>query len=209
MPGALWEKAPQWLVKLDEQLQEKISASITPSAHPWKELRWLTESTEGLVLLIIVSFFAWSYYRNKQSALTLVGFKNFIRTSWVKIFALLIFAGLSDVLSNGLKRIVGRLKPHVTYYNIYFLPALSLPSNHAFNSSLLLSMVWQAVGPQVRHRERLLFRGLWALVFLIGFSRVLFGQHYPLDVLTGWFFGSLFGFGLSSFYQRIALGDKT
>jgi undecaprenyl-diphosphatase len=40
---------------------------------------------------------------------------------------------------------------------------------------------------------------LWPLVF--SYSRIYLGLHYPLDILTGYFFGALFGFLFFKLYQ--------
>ena len=44
---------------------------------------------------------------------------------------------------------------------------------------------------------------LWA--FLVGYSRIYVGVHYPLDVLTGFFFGSVIGWG---FYKLQLIAQK-
>ncbi len=65
----------------------------------------------------------------------------------------------------------------------------SLPSNHAA-SSLIISLSWLLVCPPVAAAFVL-------LSFCTGFSRIMTGIHYPLDVVCGWMIaliGGVFGF---------------
>ncbi len=179
LPGALWGKIPKEWVAFDEELQDKISQSIDPQKSPWKELQWLTENPLGLTLsfsfLIAISL----YHLKNRGVLNQNSLRGVFSVQWFwkKLLVIAIFAGLSDTISNFLKRVVGRLKPHVTFYNTFFLPALSLPSNHAFNSSFLWALLYFSVTAERRHKEKVLFSLGLLLVFLVGISRVLFGQH--------------------------------
>ncbi len=65
----------------------------------------------------------------------------------------------------------------------------SLPSNHAA-SSLIIALSWVLVYPPAAAVFVL-------LAFCTGFSRIMTGVHYPLDVLCGWIVaavGGLVGF---------------
>jgi undecaprenyl-diphosphatase len=71
----------------------------------------------------------------------------------------------------------------------------SFPSNHAVNSSALATLV-------ILYRPRLSLPAA-ALVFLIGFSRIYVGVHYPLDVLGGSALGIVVALVLSAVMARV------
>jgi membrane-associated phospholipid phosphatase len=58
-----------------------------------------------------------------------------------------------------------------------------LPSSHAQNAAA----IWGYLAIQSRRRWWRI--GLWALVGLIGLSRLYLGVHYPAHVVLGWLFG--------------------
>ena len=91
-----------------------------------------------------------------------------------------------------LKRWIGRLKPHVNWWDKdAAFPALSCPSSHAFNTAFLLVLIWSILKYEERMRWRNYFFGLGAITLFIGVSRIVFTQHYPLDVLLGWILGAM------------------
>ncbi len=59
-----------------------------------------------------------------------------------------------------------------------------LPSGHAQHGMA----VWGTLAAAVRRRLRWLMA---ALIFLIGYSRIVLGVHFPTDVLGGWLIGGL------------------
>jgi membrane-associated phospholipid phosphatase len=60
-----------------------------------------------------------------------------------------------------------------------------LPSNHAQNAMA----IWGIIAVHVR--ERWVSITAAVLIFLIGFSRVYLGSHFPHDVIAGWVLGGL------------------
>ncbi len=115
--------------------------------------------------------------------------------------ALLVSVGLSDLIcARIIKKSVGRLRPCSIEQSESFkcrllLPAKSsksFPSNHAANTAAFAAAVVFFVS---------LKAGLpfIVLAFLIGYSRVYCGVHFPLDVLAGWLAGSILGYASARF----------
>ncbi|MEO5667137.1 MAG: phosphatase PAP2 family protein [Bdellovibrionota bacterium] len=193
LPESFCLRFPQSWVNWDSALRE--AWVVPPGDHRLviESLRWLVESAGGIALIALV--FMTVFWRCFQWP-RLPGPKRFA----FMCLAMILGAGLSDLASMGLKIFFGRLKPHVTYYNPRVLPALSFPSNHAFNTTFLCALFFFE---SRRLKER--FSGgrsafgifLVLLLVFIGFSRVILGEHYPLDVVAG----LLFGLGFAALYS--------
>lgn len=109
--------------------------------------------------------------------------------------ALLVSVGVSDlVCARIIKKAVGRDRPCAVVETETFQCRLllgrknsrSFPSNHAANTAAFAATI-------------VFFWGLKTglpfvfLAFLIGYSRVYCGVHFPLDVLAGWLVGIFLG----------------
>ena len=112
----------------------------------------------------------------------------FFGNQTVRIVLILVLTTITvaDQLCNFIKRKTGRKRPGFTLPDINQLVKagqLSFPSNHSANN-LGTAVVITMFAPHI---------GVWFLVgaFVIGFSRVYCGVHYPLDVLTGFLVGTL------------------
>ena len=71
----------------------------------------------------------------------------------------------------------------------------SFPSNHALNITSIAYIFSSIYNDYHRY--------IWAYAFIIVFSRVYIGVHYPLDVLTGASIGILVGRGCYKLYERV------
>ena len=107
--------------------------------------------------------------------------------SWklgAKLFAALV---LSVYLNALVKDVVAQPRPFVytNFESVTRPDEFSFPSGHAQHAAL----VWTLLAMHFRKRWFTLTAAV--MVFLIGFSRVYLGVHFPTDVLAGWLVGSI------------------
>ncbi|MEZ4814728.1 MAG: phosphatase PAP2 family protein [Bdellovibrionota bacterium] len=132
----------------------------------------------------------------------------------IKLIGLLVvFFALGDLISNQLKYIFQRMRPaHAEYFfdlggKGSFEPSLSFPSNHAFNLFALSTLL-------ILLRRKGYLKGvnfpiaLWGLGLVVGISRVLLWRHYPLDIVAGLFFGTLFAMAFLPLITKVVHAPK-
>ncbi|PZU57575.1 MAG: phosphatase PAP2 family protein [Sphingobium sp.] len=95
----------------------------------------------------------------------------------------LLLAVVGGTLLNlGLKQVFAAPRPDLLPH-LDIVRSYSFPSGHASGNLIFLGALAMIAGR----------RGVWAcsgvLIFLIGFSRVWLGVHWPSDVLAGWTIG--------------------
>jgi undecaprenyl-diphosphatase len=110
----------------------------------------------------------------------------------------LLAVALSDQLSSSLlKNLVARTRPCHVVDPVRLLVgcsgSFSFPSSHAANIACAAT-VFAGIFPR-------LIPVLAVLAFLIGYSRVYVGVHYPFDVLAGWTLGLLVGGAIVRLYH--------
>ena len=75
----------------------------------------------------------------------------------------------------------------------------SFPSGHSTNAAVTYS----SIARFAKNRKNIFGIIAAVLCFLVGFSRVVVGCHYPTDVLCGWVLGLAVMFFVSTLYARI------
>ena len=112
-----------------------------------------------------------------------------------------------DLIKNKVLRARPELVPHLVPASGY-----SFPSGHAASSAvvyLTISAIAGQVTPDRAIRRYLLGCAI-LLVGMIGTSRVYLGVHWPIDVLVGWSFGTLWALGwwIATARTRVAIGGE-
>ena len=123
-----------------------------------------------------------------QSALVAAVLVFFLvqRRFWPDGAALLLAGFGGAALITGLKALFARDRPDPMFDRLGY----SFPSGHSFFSLVLYGMLAYFAARDLPPRAR---RWVWgvsgALIFLVGFSRVFLGEHYPSDVAAGFAVG--------------------
>ncbi|UWX56561.1 phosphatase PAP2 family protein [Maribacter litopenaei] len=153
----------------------------------------------------------WQFISHKFSTLPLYLFLlilSYRKFGWKGILVLVVSVGLlvtvSDQLSNFFKYGVGRFRPcHdseisslMRLVKSYCGGKFGYYSAHASNSFAIALFFGILLKSSLRHLGLALV--LWA--FLVAYSRIYIGVHFPLDVLTGALIGSFLGWLFAKLY---------
>ncbi len=196
-PDGWWNAVPKTIDQFDVDLSAQIKTFFDLSEANLNDIRFLTENgwiSFGTVLL----FALWLNYLKKSIQLPKILLSN--------LFLTLLGLGFLDFLTSQLmKPSAGRLKPLHLFYDPQSPMYLSFPSTHA-SASGFLTFFWilQTLGcPYSGKLPRFIFCTSVALVFgFSAFSRIIVGQHYFLDVVTGYTIGSIVGFTAHCLVKR-------
>ena len=168
------------LLKYDTQLFQFLNGLGNPS---WDSF-WLvvTEKWSSIPLYIVMLYLAYRHFGIKKTGLIMV------------TVALMIVA--SDQLSNAFKFGFERLRPCKVadlQETIRFVAKRCGPfgyfSAHASNSMAAAVFLGLLFRKQYKYLPFLLLA--WAII--TAYSRIYLGVHYPLDIITGMFFGGILG----------------
>jgi len=164
-------------------------------SEPWDNLwRVITNKLTFIPLYVFLLFVVYKNYGLKGTLIILIGAALMITTS--------------DQLANLFKNSFQRLRPwaHEDLDGLMRMVVdkrgvYSFFSGHAINSMGLAVYMGLLLRQKYYYLPFILL--FWA--FLVGYSRIYVGVHYPLDVLTGFFFGSIIGWG---FYKLQLIAQK-
>lgn len=170
------------LLKYDTQLFQFLNGLGT---SPWDGF-WLivTEKWSSIPLYAIMLYLVYRHYGVKRTALIVV-----------TAAAMIV---MSDQLSNAFKFGFERLRPcRVAELEdtIRFVAKRCGPygyfSAHAANTMAVAVFLGLLLRKHYKYLPFLLLT--WAII--TAYSRIYLGVHYPLDIITGMFFGGLIGWG--------------
>jgi undecaprenyl-diphosphatase len=177
-----------FLLTLDHSLFQLLNGSLTNGFLDWF-MPFITDAKNWMPL-IVIAWLAMLFSGRRQLRIVAL--------------ALLISVVSTDLICGQLiKKSVGRLRPcalaQATDFNCRLLLPIktskSFPSNHAANTAAFAAAVVIMCG---------LKAGLPFIViaFLVGYSRIYVGVHFPLDVAAGWLIGSLLAFAICRAIRR-------
>ncbi|GGD11622.1 phosphatase PAP2 family protein [Pontibacillus salipaludis] len=156
---------------------------------------WITELGSVILLTVASVLFAlFIYFFTKKSR-------------WVIVYFAINMLGIS-LLTKVLKLLFERQRPEVLQQ--YDGTGFSFPSGHSTGSMVFYGFLIYMVSTtrwkkSIRYALNTI---LGLLIFLIGFSRVYLGVHFPTDILAGfafgisWLFVCIYGLELTLWRQR-------
>jgi undecaprenyl-diphosphatase len=125
------------------------------------------------------------------------------QTLYVLLFIAILIT-FTDQTTNLFKHTFQRLRPcnnpdiNSIIRVVQVRNSYSFFSGHAANTMAVATFLFLVLK---RYFKYLGFLFLWPLIF--AYSRIYLGLHYPGDILTGYFFGALFGFLIYLVYRKL------
>ena len=119
------------------------------------------------------------------------------------LFAATVIGGW--LVNSGIKALVGRPRPTIVPH-LTEASGNSFPSGHSFNSAvvfLAVALAFASMSPRRSVRWTIIASAV-ALTWLIAFSRVWLGVHFPSDVIAGWLGGASWAFLAAAVLDRPA-----
>lgn len=174
------------LLKLD---REVFSYLYGLGSEPYDQF-WLIITKQIYWALFFIAVF---YLLQKK-----VGWKNF----GIIILFLALLITFTDQFTNLVKNNFQRLRPcnapelSSIMRDVIKRSSFSFFSGHASNSMASTTFIFLILRKYYKHTYLLYFFPL-----LFAYSRIYLGLHYPGDILTGYFFGAIFGITFYKLYS--------
>jgi len=175
---AFWELAEDFarspvVAAFDAAVSAAVFALRTPQLTAFMRVITFTGGTIAIsVITLCLVAFLWP--RRRDLALT----------------ALVAIAG-GAALANVLKRSFDRARPAAEMALVALPGSFSFPSGHTMSSLCVAGIASYIAGRSAMRpgAKAATIAGLFLWAFLVAFSRVYLGVHWPSDVLASWFLG--------------------
>lgn len=167
------------ILGIDQSVFFLINGNHSPF---WDEIMiFFTQAYTWAAFFILFIFFIIKKYKTKKGLVILL--------------VLIIAVAFSDQLSNVSKEFIQRLRPtHEPAIKDMVHFALKRGGLYGFFSAHASNTMVIAVLSSLIFRNKTYNRLIFSWIFLIGYTRVYLGMHYPLDVIGGWIAGSILGY---------------
>ncbi len=154
----------------DETIRQAINQTATPA---------LTS------LMVFISFIGSAIFLVPLGVVVII---IFLRLKWRRAAVLFVITMAGEIILNlTLKAFYGRTRPD-PFFDYPLPSSYSFPSGHALGTFCFYGILAWLVTARLESRTtKIIIRILAAiLIFLMGFSRIYLGVHYPSDVVGGY-----------------------
>ena len=170
--------------KWDAGIVDSLLQHSSPAIHAFMAaVTWLASGMSQAVFIGLVAlYFLWKH------------------RFWPDGAAMLVAGFGGMLLDEGLKRLFHRHRPEPIFYHLGY----SFPSGHAFSAVVVYGLIAYWLSRKADMKRRIL---IWTaaviLMAIVGVSRVYLGQHYPTDVIGGYFAGSCWLWGCTTWLTML------
>jgi membrane-associated phospholipid phosphatase len=125
-------------------------------------------------------------------AISLCGFISAMARGEKPVERAFFLAAIAYGVNTAIKLLLHRRRPYNLKVSTLGITSYSFPSGHAFGTIIFYGLFsYLDYRYLIRPWNIIIALLIWAMVFLIGTSRVFLKFHYPSDVAAGWLLGLL------------------
>lgn len=149
---------------------------------------FITKQSNWIPLFLLLAYLLYKNLGAKQ-------------TLYMLLF-IAVLVTITDQMANLFKNEFHRLRPCNNPQINSFIRVVQIRNSFSFFSGHAINSMGVATFLFFNFKQKIKYFGLlflWPLIF--AYSRIYLGLHYPLDILTGFFFGFIFGFLMFKVYK--------